>query len=73
MHMLNINFLPCNKIEWHNLNMFQRGNIAAPILENNNLSYTSHNHSSVTILKHFVCRWQMNKTAEFLLPRMIHS
>ena len=37
----------------------------APMLENNNLSYTSKNHSSVTILKHFVNRWQMNITAEF--------
>ena len=34
------------------------------MLKNNNLSYTSQNHSSVTILKHFVYRWQMNKTAE---------
>ena len=30
------------------------------MLENNNLSYTSQNHSSVTILKHFVYRWEMN-------------
>ena len=44
-------------------NMFQSRNIA-PILENNNLSYTSQNHSSVTILEHFVYRWQMNITAE---------
>ena len=36
-----------------------------PMLENNNLSYTSQNHSSVTILKHFINRWQMNITAEF--------
>ena len=52
--MLNINILLCAKAE----------NIA-PMLENNNLSYTSQNHSSVTILKHFVNRWQMNITAEF--------
>ena len=32
------------------------------MLKNNNLSYTSQNHSSVTILKHFVYRWQMNIT-----------
>ena len=43
------------------------------MLENNNLSYTSQNHSSVTILKHFVYRWQMNNTVEFDLPSMIHS
>ena len=49
--MLNINILMCAK---------------ADMLENNNLSYTSQNHSSITILKHFVdtCRWQINMTAE---------
>ena len=41
------------------------------MLKNNNLSYTSQNHSSVTILKHFVYRWQMNITAEFKPPSMI--
>ena len=41
------------------------------MLENNNLSYTSQNHSSVTILKQFVDRWQMNITAEIKLPSMI--
>ena len=34
-----------------NPNIFQSCNIA-PILENNNLSYTAQNHSSVTILNH---------------------
>ena len=41
------------------------------MLENNNLSYNSQNHSSVTILKHFVNRRQMKITAEFELPSMI--
>ena len=44
-----------------------------PMLENNNLSYTSENHSSVTVLKHFVHRWQMNITTEFQLPILIPS
>ena len=43
------------------------------MLENNNHSYTSQNHSSVTILKHFVYRWQINISAEFELPSMICS
>ena len=34
------------------------------MLEINNLSYTFQNQSSVTILKHFIQRWQMNITAE---------
>ena len=34
------------------------------MFEHNNLLYTSQNHSSITILKNFVCRWQMNITAE---------
>ena len=37
------------------------------MLKNNNLSYISQNHSSVTILKHFVYRWHMNINAEFML------
>ena len=41
------------------------------MLKNNNLSYTSQNHSSVTILKHFVYRWQMNINVESKLPSMI--
>ena len=41
------------------------------MLKNNYLSYTSQNHSSVTILKYFVYRWHMNITAEFELPSMI--
>ena len=40
------------------------------MLKNNNF-YNSQNHSSVSILKHFVYRWQMNITAEFELPSMI--
>ena len=43
------------------------------MLKNNNLSYTSQNHSSATILKHFVYRWQMNITAEFELPSLIRK
>ena len=43
------------------------------MLKNNNLSYTAQNHSSVTILNHFVNGWQMNITAEFELSSMIHS
>ena len=43
------------------------------MLENNNLSYTAQNQSSVTILKHFVYRWQMNIIAEFYLHSMILS
>ena len=39
----------------------------------NNLSYTAQNQSSVTILKQFVYKWQMNITAELKLPNMIHS
>ena len=39
--MLNDNILMCAKAE------------ISPVLENNNLSYTSQNHSDVTILKHF--------------------
>ena len=34
------------------------------MLENNKLSYTSQNHLSVTVLKHFVYRWQMNITSD---------
>ena len=37
----------------------------APKLENINLSYIVQNHSSVTILKHFVYRYQMNIITEF--------
>ena len=37
----------------------------APMLENNNLSYIAENHSSVTLLKHFVYRWHTYITAEF--------
>ena len=33
------------------------------MLENNNLSYTAQNHSSITIWKHFVYRGKMNITA----------
>ena len=43
------------------------------MLETNNLSYIAQNHSSVTILKHVVYRWQMNITAEFSLPSMIST
>ena len=50
-------------LEEHNY-VFQSLNIA-PMFENNNLSYTTQNHSSVTILKHFVYGWKMNITAEF--------
>ena len=35
-------------------------------LENINLSYIAQNHSSVTILKHFVYRWQIDIIPEFL-------
>ena len=52
--MLNNNILTCSKAEY-----------IGPMLKNNNLSYTSQNHSSVTILRHYVCSWQMNITAEF--------
>ena len=44
--------------------MSQRGDIA-PKLENINLSYIAQNHSSVTILKHFVYGYQMNIITEF--------
>ena len=44
--------------------MFQNRDIA-PLLENNNLSYTAQNHSSLKIFKNVVYRWQMNITAEF--------
>ena len=50
--------------------MFQSWNIA-PMLKNNNRSYTSQNQSSVTTLKHFVYMWKMNVTAELSLPSMI--
>ena len=50
---LNINMVICFKAK------------ISPMLENNNLSYTAQNHSSKTILTHFVYRWQMNITAEF--------
>ena len=35
------------------------------VTETNFLSYTAQNQASITILKHFVCRRQMNITAEF--------
>ena len=44
--------------------MSQSGDIA-PKLENINLSYIAQDHSSVIILEHFVCRWQMNIITEF--------
>ena len=43
------------------------------MLKNNNLPYAAQNQSSVTILKHFVYRQQMNITAEFYLPIIIPS
>ena len=40
------------------------------MLENNNLSYTAQNDSSLT-WEHFVYRCQIKVTAEFLFPSMI--
>ena len=45
----------------------------APKLEYNNLSCSAQNHSSVTILKHFVYKWEMNISAEFEFPSIINS
>ena len=41
------------------------------MLKNYNL-YIVWNHSSVTMLKHFVYRWQLNINAKFQFPSMIH-
>ena len=43
------------------------------MLEHINLSFIAKNHSSVTILKHLMYRWQITITAEFQLPNMIQS
>ena len=58
--MLNINILICSKAK-----------IKYPCSKV--INSPSLNHLSLPILKHFVHRWQMNATAEFLLPSMIPS
>ena len=47
--------------------MFQSCRDIALQLENKNinLSYIAQNHSSVTILKHFVYKWRIDITSEF--------
>ena len=52
--------------------MLQNGDIE-PMLKNENLCCIAQNHSSIKILKYLVHRWQMNITAEFLLPKVTQS
>ena len=44
----------------HNFLSYPKAENIAPKLENTNLSFIAQNHSSVTTLKRYVYRWQMN-------------